>query len=461
MTDHTRAVEGRAARRTLRRRDQAVLTLPEDRDPVGLIEGQHASRLAELVPVRVGRMLQSPFTFYRGTAALMAADLKDAPTTGFDVVACGDAHISNFGFYASPERDLVFDLNDFDEAAVAPWEWDVRRLTTSVHIAGRDIGLTEEQCLEATLHAGESYRRTLVAGLEMTAVERYFARADDSLVAQQLGKAGRRTVKAATSKARTRTSDQVTRKLTTTSEDGRIQIVDQPPVLQHVAHAELHELHTLFASYRRTVREDIAFLLGQFELVDFALRVVGVGSVGTRCYLIALQGPSGEMLFLQAKEAQESVLVSHGGRPARVPGHGAETVTTQGHRVVAAQRVLQSTSDPFLGWIRGWAGEHGPERRVEVDYYWRQFRDMKGSIDPADLDAEQLRLYGGLCAGLLARAHSQSPTAFAIQGYLGTSSQFAEATSRWSAAYADVAESDYDQLARAVTQGRLAAETGV
>ncbi|WP_420111088.1 DUF2252 domain-containing protein [Pseudactinotalea sp.] len=435
--------------------------LPHDRDPVAIIEGQHASRLPDLVPVRIGRMLQSPFTYYRGTAAVMAADLRDAPTTDLDVVACGDAHISNFGFYASPERELVFDLNDFDEAAVAPWEWDVRRLVASVHIGGRDVGLTEEQCREATTHAGDAYRRTLAGALEMTATERYFARADDSEVAVRLGKAGRKTVTKAAAKARGRTSDQVTRKLTTTSDDGQVRIADQKPVLQHVDHATPDELRGLFESYRRTVREDIAFLLGQYQLIDVALRVVGVGSVGTRCYLIALQGPSGEMLFLQAKEAPQSVLVSHGGRPERVPGHGAQTVTSQGHRVVAAQRVLQASSDPFLGWITGWAGERGPSRRRDVDYYWRQFRDMKGSIDPATLDAEQLRLYSGLCAGLLARAHAQSPSAFAISGYLGSSDRFALATARWAAAYADVAEDDFAALDQAVRHGRLAAERGV
>lgn len=452
---------GRAARSRLRRSDQGTLLLPADRNPVALIADQNRTRLPELVPVRIGRMLQSPFAFYRGTAAVMAADLRDAPTTGLDVVACGDAHISNFGFYASPERDLVFDLNDFDEAAVAPWEWDVRRLVASVHVGGRDVGLTEEQCREATTHAAATYREILAQALTVSATQRYFARADDSLVARELGKAGRKTVTKAAAKARGRTSDQVTRKLTTRHEDGGVRIVDQPPVLRHLEGVQLEHVAGIYDDYRRTVREDIAFLLTQYRLVDFALRVVGVGSVGTRCFLVALEGMSGEMLFLQVKEAQESVLVSHGGRPARVPGHGAETITSHGHRVVAAQRVLQSSSDPFLGWVTVHRDARHEMRARDVDYYWRQFRDMKGSIDPSTLDADQLRLYGGLCAGLLARAHAQSPAALAISGYLGSSDRFALASARWAAGCADVAEDDFAALDRAVRQGRLAAERGV
>lgn len=438
-----------------------MLHLPDDRDPVGIIEQQNASRLQDLVPVRLGRMLESPFAFYRGTAAVMAADLRDSADSGFEVVACGDAHISNFGFYASPERDLVFDLNDFDEASLAPWEWDVRRLAVSVHLAGRQVGLTEEQCRESTVQACQGYVDTLDRVRQMTAVDRYFLRADDSLVAQELGKAGRKTVRRATSKARGRTSEQVLQKLTTTTDDGAVRIDDQPPLLRHVDHADGTELADLFADYRGTVREDVAFLLGQFQHVDHALRVVGVGSVGTRCYLIALQGPSGEVLFLQAKEAQQSVLVSHGGRAPRLPGHDELAITSQGQRVVAAQRVLQATSDPFLGWIVGWAGEHGAEGRTRVDYYWRQFRDMKGSIDPSTLDAAQLPRYGALCAALLARAHAQSPTIDAIGGYLGRSGRFAEAAATWAAGYADVAERDAESLAVAVRAGRLPAERGV
>lgn len=248
-------------------------------------------------------------------------------------------------------------------------------------------------------------------------------------------------------------------RLTTISVDGGIRIVDQPPVLRHVDHATLGEVTDLFTQYRATLREDVAFLLEQYRVVDFALRVVGVGSVGTRCYLIAVEGPTGDILFLQVKEAPPSVLATYGGRRSIIPGRRGVTDFIEGHRVVAAQRILQANSDLFVGWMRGWAGDSAD--RYRVDYYWRQFRDMKGSIDPATLDADQFCSYGSLCAALLARAHGQSPASAAVVGYLGGSEEFAEATAAWSAAYADIAEADFEQLRRAVASGRLQAETGV
>ncbi|SDF00127.1 DUF2252 domain-containing protein [Pseudonocardia oroxyli] len=447
------------ARARLPRRRQADLHLPADRDPLAVLESQHSRRLADLVPVRIGRMLQSPFAFYRGSAAVMAADLRAAPSTGVDVVLCGDAHISNFGFYASPERELVFDLNDFDEAGIGPWEWDVRRLAASVHVGGRDLGLSEERCTEAVVAAVESYRTTLREFVQLSAVERYFFRVDTSTVAERFGEVGRRTLRKVTEKARTRTSEQVLRKLACRVGEGGLRIVDQPPVLRHVDHADLRSLAGLFDQYRSTLREDTAHLLAQFRPVDFALRVVGVGSVGTRCYLIAFEGPTGEVLFLQAKEAPPSVLTSHGGQACVVPGYEGERAHTEGHRVVAAQRILQATSDPFLGWITGWAGD--TPGRPRVDYYWRQFRDMKGSIDPASLSPSGFSAYGALCAALLARAHGQSHRAAEVAAYLGASERFSVATARWAAAYADVAEQDFDAVGKAVAAGRLPIEVGV
>lgn len=266
-------------------------------------------------------------------------------------------------------------------------------------------------------------------------------------------------MKKAAKKARARTSERLLQRLTTVSVEGGIRIVDQPPVLRHVDHATLGEVTDLFTQYRATVREDIAFLLEQYRVVDFALRVVGVGSVGTRCYLIAVEGPTGDILFLQAKEAPPSVLSTYGGRRSLIPGRPGVTELIEGHRVVAAQRILQANSDLFVGWMRGWAGDTADRHRV--DYYWRQFRDMKGSIEPDTLDSEQFRSYGALCAALLARAHGQSPASAAIVGYLGRSAEFAEATATWSAAYADVAESDFELLRKAVASGRFPAETGV
>lgn len=454
------AVEaGLRVRKRLPRRDLAELVLPVDRDPLGILEEQHASRLEDLVPVRVGRMLQSPFAFYRGTAAVMAADLRSAPTTDLEVVACGDAHISNFGFFASPERELVFDLNDFDEGGVAPWEWDVRRLTASVHISGRDIGMSEDACRDAAFAAADAYRETLRSYCRLSTRERYYTRVDTSAVAHRLGKKGEKTVREAAKKARARTSERLVQRLTTLSVHGGVRIVDQPPVLRHVDHATIGEVTDLFTQYRGTLREDVAFLLEQYRVVDFALRVVGVGSVGTRCYLLAVEGPTGDILFLQVKEAPPSVLETYGGRRSIIPGRPGTTDFIEGHRVVAAQRILQANSDLFVGWMRGWAGDSADRHRV--DYYWRQFRDMKGSIEPDSLDADQFRSYGALCAALLARAHGQSPAAGAIVGYLGRSEEFAEATAAWSAAYADVAEADFELLRRAVASGRLPAESGV
>lgn len=454
----TTTESARRMRDALPRRAQARLHINEGRDPIGVLERQHQARLPELVPVRVGRMVQSPFAFYRGTAAVMASDLRDAPTTDVDVVSCGDAHISNFGFYASPERALVFDLNDFDEGGVAPWEWDLKRLTASIHIGGRDIGMSEQACVDATTGAADTYRTALQTFLRSTATERYFARVDTSTVAEHFGREGRKAVNKATSKARTRTSEQVLRKLTMTDGDGPTRIVDQPPVLRHVDHASTAELRSLFDQYRSTLREDVAFLLSQYELVDYALRVVGVGSVGTRCYLLAFEGPSGDALFLQAKEAPPSVLVSHGGRTSSIPGYEGDAPPSEGHRVVAAQRILQANSDPFLGWITGWAGDSATRHRV--DYYWRQFRDMKGSIEPATLSTTEFVAYGKLCASLLARAHGQSPNARDVAAYLGRSTRFAEAIGTWSRAYADVAEADFELLRQAIASGRLPCERG-
>ncbi len=445
--------EGKARRSVVGRSAHAELHLPADRDPVGIIEAQHPSRLADLVPVRVGRMLQSPFAHYRGTAAVMAADLAAAPTPDIRVVACGDAHISNFGLFASPERSLVFDLNDFDEAGVAPWEWDLKRLVASVHIGGRDMGLDEDRCVTATTLAAIAYRETLAELMAMTALERYYFRVavSDDMVARS----GKR-VRKAVDKARRRTSQQVLSKFTHVDTDGRRRIVDQPPLTRHVDDPSLDTVGVAFERYRHSVRGDVELLLNQFRLVDHVLRVVGVGSVGTRCYLVMLEGPGGESLFLQVKEAQPSVLHTHGGMPSVL---GITTrLTNNGTRVVAAQRILQAQSDPFLGWITDRQGvEDGPG----TDYYWRQFRDMKGSVDLGTLTPSLFLAYAQLCARLLARAHAQSPGAGRIVGYLGGSERFDTAVATWARAYADLAERDFAALEAAVASGRLPAERGI
>ncbi len=427
---------------------------PLERDPVDVIEEQNASRLAQLVPIRMGRMAQSSFAFYRGSAGQMAADLKAAPRTDVLVVADGDAHVANFGIYASPERRMVFDLNDFDEAGPGPWEWDVKRLAASVVLAGRDIGMTEDACSEAVLGAVQEYRSGLGRLLDLTAVERYYFRVEVTELEELVRKPGRKLLKKATRKAERRTSDQVLDKITTEDVDGTPRIVEQPPIIQRLRSVTAQEAVDTWTEYRHNARVDVAALLEQFELVDGALRIVGVGSVGTRCHILLLIGPAGEPLVLQAKEAQRSVLVTHGGMPDTLgrrirvswPAHGRE-----GFRVVSAQRVLQAVSDPFLGWF-SLGGR---------DYYMRQFRDMKGSIDLSTLTPQALTGYAKLCGSLLARGHAQSPDAPIVSGYLGSSDSFDQAIAAWAPHYADQAERDHAALVAAIADGRVAAESGV
>jgi uncharacterized protein (DUF2252 family) len=446
--------KGRSLRSSLPRSGHAELSLP-DRDPVRLIAAQNESRLADLVPVRVGRMLQSPFAYYRGTAAVMAHDLAPAAVTGQRVVCCGDAHISNFGLFASPERRLLFDLNDFDEASTAPWEWDVKRLAASVVIGGRDIGLNETACFESATSAVSAYRMMLRELYSRTALERYFFQVETDML-EKLASPERRTVLSRTvKKARRRTSDQVLDKLVMVDDHGRQVIKDDPPIAQHVGNFELDALRHLFEQYYRTMRPDTALLVSQFRLVDFILRVVGVGSVGTRCFVLLFVGPADEPLFLQAKEAPPSVLESHGREPLVIGDR--QSRMSQGERVVTGQRVLQAQSDPFLGWVESW--DEGSGERT--DYYLRQFRDMKGSIDLTTLTGPEFQDYGRLCAAVLGRAHSQSPGGAIIRGYLGRSDQFELAVARWAVQYADQAERDFNDLQSAVQHGRLPAEYGV
>lgn len=456
QAEHT---AGQALRQHLPRSAQAELVLPE-RDPVGILIKQNDTRLPDLVPVRIGRMLQSPFTYYRGTAAVMAHDLAGSAVSGPRVVSCGDAHISNFGLYASPERRLLFDLNDFDEGGLAPWEWDVKRLAASIVVGGRDRGFTDLQNQDAVVTAVGRYRTTLRELLEHSLLERYYFQVDTDLLERSINRAGRKVLRKTLSKARTRTSDQVMSKIVIADEGGQARIVDQPPVAQHVAHGSLADIERMFAQYRSTLRADVALLLSQFRVVDYILRIVGVGSVGTRCYVILLQGPAGEPLFLQAKEAPPSVLQTYGGQerilpdviPPAVRGH-------EGYRVVSAQRVLQAQSDPFLGWIEGYAADD--EKNRPVDYYWRQFRDMKGSVELDALDASQFQSYVTLCAQLLARAHSQSPAAARVVGYLGKADSFETAIAAWAKDYADQTERDFEALKHAAKIGRVPVEYGV
>lgn len=445
---------GAELRRMLRRRAHAELVLPE-RDVVAVLEEQHTTRLPHLVPVRVGRMMQSPFAYYRGTAAQMAVDLRDAPRTDVRVVADGDAHVANFGLFASPERRLIFDLNDFDEASIAPWEWDVKRLGASIVLAGRDIGMSEDACRDAVVGAVAEYRTSLLKLYEVTALERFYYRVETAQLEELVRNEGARKVLLdAERKARKRTSDKVLRSITTTDAEGELRIVDQPPIVQHLGLVGPEAMANLIRAYRDTVHQDISVLLEQYHLVDGALRIVGVGSVGTRCHILLLVGPAGEALFLQAKEAQTSVLVTYGGMPMTRAGTrvlAQPTSGREGWRVVTGQRVMQAVSDRFLGWL-----EHDGR-----DYYIRQFRDMKGSIDLATLQPATLHGYARLCGGLLARAHAQSPDGAVVRGYLDKGESFDTAVATWSRLYADQSEKDHATLVEAVRTGRLEAHEGV
>ena len=446
--------KGKSLRSSLPRNGHAELTLPA-RDPVGLIAVQNENRLADLVPVRIGRMLQSPFAYYRGTAAVMAHDLATAAVTGQRVICCGDAHISNFGLFASPERRLLFDLNDFDEVSTAPWEWDVKRLAASVVIGGRDIGLNETDCFESATSAVSAYRTMLTELYSRTALDRYFFQVETDMLEKLASPDRRKLLSRTVKKARGRTSDQVLEKLVVVDDHGRQVIKDDPPIAQHVGNVELDALRDLFTQYFGTMRRDTALVLSQFRLVDFILRVVGVGSVGTRCFVLLFVGPAGEPLFLQAKEAPPSVLESHGREPTLIGDR--QSRMSQGERVVTGQRILQAQSDPFLGWIESWDEAVGEP----TDFYLRQFRDMKGSVDLTTLTAAEFQDYARLCAAVLSRAHSQSPGGSVIEGYLGRSDQFEVAVARWAVQYADQAERDFKDLQSAVQHGRLPAEYGV
>ena len=429
--------------------------IPTNRDPVFIIEKQNESRLEHLVPVRIGRMLQSKFAYYRGTAGTMAFDLSKESRTGIHVTGCGDAHVANFGLFAAPDRRVLFDLNDFDEAGPCPWEWDVKRLVASIEVGHRHNGFSAEQSEQACRTAARHYRERLAELAEMTAPERYYARVEiEDIEAVAQNPEGRKMIRKTVKKAKRRTSQQVLSKIAIAEDDGEHRIKDQPPILQHVDHVASRELvQEVFDRYRMTLRPDINLLLSKFRLADYALRVVGVGSVGTRCLILLLIGPQGEPVFLQLKEAENSVLETWGGIPASpLAGLGGSHSPSNGYRVVSTQQVLQASSDPFLGWVGDVRG---------VDYYVRQFRDMKGSVDLDALTVQQFENYGAICARLLARAHSQSPGWAAILGYLGNSDSFDKAVASWSKSYADQAERDFEALEGAVKSGRLPCETGV
>ena len=447
-----RKAYGKSLRESAPRSSHAEWSPGPDRpDPVALIEGQNDGRLQWLIPVRRGRMVESAFTFYRGSALIMASDLSTTPVSGLQAQAGGDAHLSNFGLFASAERRLVFDTNDFDETLPAPWEWDLKRLATSFTIAGRHLGFADSDIAKITAESVRSYRAAMAGFAGMPTLDVWYASADaDDLVEslRETGnkKAAKRTKKTA-KKAKSKNSLQALSKLAV-EVDGRYRIKSNPPVLvplREFSHLDPDEsersVRDSFESYRSTIRDDRRLLLDRFTPVDIALKVVGVGSVGTRCLIVLLQGRDNQdPLFLQIKQAGPSVLEGY------LP---ASPYENHGERVVQGQRLMQASSDIFLGWSHVVSGDH---------YYWRQLKDWKYSFDVDNASEKDLQQYAMACGRTLARSHARTGDPVAINGYLGSSDTFDEAISDFAGLYADQNESDYKEFSDAIKRGDLKAD---
>ncbi|GAA2915751.1 MULTISPECIES: DUF2252 domain-containing protein [Streptomyces] len=449
-----RAESGRGARRRVPRSSHSRFVAgPERPDPVEVVERQSATRVQELVPVRYGRMLESPFRFYRGAAAIMAADLGAAADTGLWVQLCGDAHLLNFRLLASPERHLVFDINDFDETLAGPFEWDVKRLAASFAIAGRANGFDTAEQNSAVETCVRAYRRRIREFAGMRTLDIWYAQDDADrmreLMAASMTKEARRRTAEATAKARTRTHLQAFAKLTGTTAEGR-RITPDPPLITPLrdlvtdsSPGQEKELLAVLEGYADSLSSEHRYLLRHYRLVDIARKVVGVGSVGTRCWIVLLLGrDDDDPLLLQAKEAQASVLAAQ---------TGGDSYDNQGRRVVAGQRLIQTTSDILLGWTHA-VGLDGHER----DFYVRQLRDWKGIARADTMDPAMLRLFAQLCGASLARAHARSGDPVAIAAYLGGGDRFDRALAAFAQSYADQNERDFAALGAAARSGRIA-----
>jgi uncharacterized protein (DUF2252 family) len=448
-----RGEEGRAARKRVPRVSHAAFEPAAGRDPLAILAAQETDRLPDLVPLRHERMAESAFAYYRGTPAVMAFDLASTPRTDIVVQASGDAHISNFGLFASPERALVFDANDFDETLPGPWEWDVKRLAASVVIACRANGFSAATTREATMYAVRGYRQWMGRYATMRLIDVWYSSLTDADIREAAeasgwlgGRAGagrRQNLEALFSKARRRDGMRAFESLTAVV-DGRRVILEDPPVVTHVQVEGLAQaLEKVFTDYRATMPEHRREFLERYRFVDVARKVVGVGSVGTRCFVIVLQGrDENDPLILQAKEATASVLEPHL-QPSLHDHHG--------QRVVVGQQLMQGTSDIFLGWTRGPGGR---------DFYFRQLWDMKGSVDTATLQVPGMKLYGALCGRALARAHARTGDAVAISAYLGTSDTFDGAIADFAETYADVNARDHAAYLAAIEAGKISVPQG-
>jgi uncharacterized protein (DUF2252 family) len=456
-----RVARGRAARKEVPRSAHAVFDPASGRaDPVELLERQAQTRAPELVPIRYGRMLVSPFTFYRGAAMIMAHDLAATPRSGLTVQCCGDAHLSNFGVFASPERRLMFDANDFDETLPGPWEWDVKRLAVSMLIAARDNGFRAKEQDRIVRDTVGAYRAAMAEFAAMNNLDVWYSHLDIESAIRDYGSQFKPAIVKRTqknlAKARTKDSLAAFSKLTHVV-DGKARIVDQSPLIVPIDQLAqgrerqdiVEELHQLLGAYRETLQFDRRVLLEQFELTDMARKVVGVGSVGTRAWIVLLLGRDGQdPLFLQMKEAQASVLEEVLG-PSEFSNHG--------QRVVAGQRLMQATSDIFLGWLHVDSGLDGQSR----DFYARQLKDWKGSAEIEQMVPKAMATYGKLCGWTLARAHARSGDRIAIAAYLGNGTSFDRAVVEFSKAYAEQNDRDYQALGAAVDSASIAAQTGL
>jgi len=442
LTIAERRAAGKALRTRVPRAIHATWSPAPDRpDPISLLEASNRSRITTLVPLRYGRMISSPFAFLRGSAVVMAGDLAMTPYTGIQVQACGDAHLCNFGTYATPERNQVFDVNDFDETLPGPWEWDVKRLAASIVVAGRQNGFSRASTRQATLNCLQMYREHIWDFGEMSHLDLWYSCIDALSILKRVGRSNRALIGRELEKAHHHTGLQIFPRLTREI-NGRYSIKDDPPLITHLDDDERTRwLQALLEGYGASLPDDRRVLLNRYRVVDLAQKVVGVGSVGTHCYIALLLGSeNSDPLFLQIKEAQASVLEPHVATSA-YPNHA--------QRVVCGQHLMQAASDIFLGWTSS----------ESIDCYIRQLRDMKETPNVEHLLEGDFILYAGLCGWTLARAHARSGDPVQISGYLGTNDQFDRAVAAFAQAYADQTERDHAALVASARAGRVPVET--
>jgi uncharacterized protein (DUF2252 family) len=438
--------EGKTLRERISRTSHAKWAAPSDRpDPVDILRHSDLGRLPELLPIRYGRMRQSPFAFFRGSAAVMAWDLSRTPVTAIRVQACGDCHAANFGGFASPERRLLFDINDFDETLLAPWEWDVKRLAASVVLASRELGMGHGRCGDAALAMAESYREHMREYAQMRGLEVWYSHMDaEVFIEEAKTAAARKRWQRVDKKARQQTAEHIFPKIADVI-NGRTRIVDHPPLVYHARASDVMRKHVtkMFRRYRETLPDERRVILDRYQLIDVARKVVGVGSIGTRCDVALLMAGEHDPMLLQFKEALPSVLEPYAGK---------SPYANHGERVVTGQRMLQSASDVFLGWTRDEEGR---------SYYFRQLRDMKMKIDLENMTKGDWLEYVEICGWTLARAHARTGDAALISGYLGKNGTFDSALAQFASSYANQTERDHATLEKAIRAGRLKASVAV